>query len=420
MRLVARTGGDRAPLYPEIARGAGAPPARELRDRRRDRGARREGPQLLRAHPAALHARASPRAIARAVRGGAGRLPGLRPARRRSAATCAASPLARRKELLARFVPPLGVVRFTDHVEGDGQRLFAAAAEHGLEGVIAKRADSPLRVGSALEELAEAEGAAQRAARDRRLDGGAGLARATRRAAARRGSATARWCYAGSAGSGLDEATIAALLPRSRRRGCATPPCAACPIRRRAARAGCGPGLVCEVRFTEVTSAGLLRQPVFLGLRAERRVADTAARRATPGRRPWSRPRVRPRRALRRRRPSPSSRSRALEKVFWPVEGYTKGDLLAYYEAVWPWLAPYLKRPPRRADALPGRHRGQELLPEERARLHAGLGARASVSTTPTTSSATTCARSSTWSTRARSRCTCGARGAARSTGPTG
>jgi bifunctional non-homologous end joining protein LigD len=28
--------------------------------------------------------------------------------------------------------------------------------------------------------------------------------------------------------------------------------------------------------------------------------------------------------------------------VFWPAEGYTKGDLIAYYRAISPWLLPYL------------------------------------------------------------------------------
>jgi bifunctional non-homologous end joining protein LigD len=35
-----------------------------------------------------------------------------------------------------------------------------------------------------------------------------------------------------------------------------------------------------------------------------------------------------------------------LDKVFWPEEGYTKGDLIAYYKAVSPWLLPYLRNRP--------------------------------------------------------------------------
>ena len=32
--------------------------------------------------------------------------------------------------------------------------------------------------------------------------------------------------------------------------------------------------------------------------------------------------------------------------MFWPVDGFTKGDLIAYYEGVAPWLLPYLKDRP--------------------------------------------------------------------------
>jgi bifunctional non-homologous end joining protein LigD len=35
-----------------------------------------------------------------------------------------------------------------------------------------------------------------------------------------------------------------------------------------------------------------------------------------------------------------------LEKVFWPKEGYTKGDLIAYYRAISPWILPYLRDRP--------------------------------------------------------------------------
>ena len=29
-----------------------------------------------------------------------------------------------------------------------------------------------------------------------------------------------------------------------------------------------------------------------------------------------------------------------LDKVFWPGAGFTKGDLVDYYEAIAPWLLP--------------------------------------------------------------------------------
>lgn len=34
------------------------------------------------------------------------------------------------------------------------------------------------------------------------------------------------------------------------------------------------------------------------------------------------------------------------DKVFWPAEGYTKGDLITYYETIAPWILPYLKDRP--------------------------------------------------------------------------
>jgi bifunctional non-homologous end joining protein LigD len=136
------------------------------------------------------------------------------------------------------------------------------------------------------------------------------------------------------------------------------------------------PELVCEVRYTDVTSAGLLRQPVFLGLRDHLAAADCVAppgalappegAGAAPPEREGSAP-------PQREGPAPPAGPRdlkltRLDKVFWPVEGYTKGDLLAYYEAVWPWLAPYLRDRPlvltRYPDGIEGKHFYQKNAPE--------------------------------------------------------
>ena len=51
----------------------------------------------------------------------------------------------------------------------DGEALLAAAREQGLEGVVAKRADSPYRPGRRVSRLAQGQGAAGTGARDRRL-----------------------------------------------------------------------------------------------------------------------------------------------------------------------------------------------------------------------------------------------------------
>ncbi|MGH7915210.1 MAG: non-homologous end-joining DNA ligase, partial [Candidatus Binataceae bacterium] len=34
------------------------------------------------------------------------------------------------------------------------------------------------------------------------------------------------------------------------------------------------------------------------------------------------------------------------DKIFWPADGYTKGDLIDYYESIAPWMLPYLKDRP--------------------------------------------------------------------------
>ena len=56
------------------------------------------------------------------------------------------------------------------------------------------------------------------------------------------------------------------------------------------------------------------------------------------------------------------------KKVFWPEEGYTKGDLLEYYRAIAPWFLPYLRDRPivltRFPDGIAGKSFFQKDAPE--------------------------------------------------------
>jgi bifunctional non-homologous end joining protein LigD len=54
-------------------------------------------------------------------------------------------PVVERKTILRRILPnqDTGRVRYTEHIVGDGERLFRELEKRKLEGMVAKRADSP-------------------------------------------------------------------------------------------------------------------------------------------------------------------------------------------------------------------------------------------------------------------------------------
>jgi bifunctional non-homologous end joining protein LigD len=121
------------------------------------------------------------------------------------------------------------------------------------------------------------------------------------------------------------------------------------------------PKLVCEVRFTEWTQDGGIRHPAFLGLRDDKKPEECRrepdAEIGAPQPEP---PRPQP--------TGPQVKLTNLTKIFWPSERYTKGDLIAYYEAVAPFLLPYLKDRPlvltRYPDGISGKSFFQKDAPE--------------------------------------------------------
>ena len=109
------------------------------------------------------------------------------------------------------------------------------------------------------------------------------------------------------------------------------------------------PELVAEVRFIEYTEVGQLRHPVFERLRDDKKPIECVRDDAPPEfnedngvEEPLQDVDERPTVAVTRP-----------EKVFWPDEGYTKGDLDAFYQAVSPWLVPFLEDRPVVLDRYP-------------------------------------------------------------------
>jgi bifunctional non-homologous end joining protein LigD len=255
-------------------------------------------------------------------------------------------PLSERKRLLQMLVPGAGPIRFAEDFGERGDDLVAGARELGLEGVVGKKTDSPYRAGR--------NGDWVKVRIDRSAD--FAVVGYTRPDGARTGFGALHlayaspdgFVYAGRVGGGFTEKLLDEVTGLLSGTEVPKAPCSGTlPTGR--GHAWVEPRLVCEVRYKEVTREGLLRQPLFLRMRTDKRVeecvrelgpgehadapeADTASMVADAADAEPAPDRVVP--------------FSNLTKVFWPDEGYTKGDLIEYYRAISPWLLPWLKDRP--------------------------------------------------------------------------
>jgi bifunctional non-homologous end joining protein LigD len=258
-------------------------------------------------------------------------------------------PLSQRKAMLKKVLPPAGVIRFLDHFEDDGEVLYEQVQKLGLEGIVAKQAKCPYKAGRSEAWLK---------IRTRKTEDFV-VVGFTPPKGARSGFGSLQvglyidgeLTYTGRAGSGFTDAQLTHVrrqLEASRR---ADPPCGG-PIANQKGTVWVEPQLVCEVEFTEWTDEGLLRQPVFLRFRDDKRPEECVGKGGTEQRESGefskaSEPRDRPEEPAPRALEPGNGASRSimftnLGKTFWPEDGYTKGDLIEYYRAISPWMLPYL------------------------------------------------------------------------------
>ena len=179
-------------------------------------------------------------------------------------------PLLDRKKRLENILedaPP--VIRYSRHVEGRGEDCLRAARELRLEGIVGKRVDSAYQAGRSRNWIK------WKCARRQEFVIGGFTRTSNRRedfsALMVGGYADGQFRYAGKVGTGFDEKTRRALFASFQKIIRKTSPFADPP------KVGVGeqlfwlsPRLIAEIRFTERTADGLLRQASFLGIRTDK------------------------------------------------------------------------------------------------------------------------------------------------------
>jgi bifunctional non-homologous end joining protein LigD len=177
---------------------------------------------------------------------------------------------ARRYFLRSLLKNEQGAIRLSEDIEGDGREIFAAACEHGLEGIIAKYKDSPYRsgrLGEWVKVKCVQSDSFMIVGYEHSLSARAGIGSLL--LAARKGN---DWIYVGSVGTGFNERSAEHLrktLDRIKRK---TPPVTY--EGRRKNLVWVQPTLIAEIEYRAWTHDGKLRHASYKGLRE---VQDNAA-----------------------------------------------------------------------------------------------------------------------------------------------
>ena len=241
-----------------------------------------------------------------------------------------------RKKLLKKVLGKNPVIRYCDHIDADGVSFLEQAKVQGLEGIIAKKKDSQYHEGHRSKEWLKIKNvqttevviAGYTRPRGERQHFGS-LIMSNKKGR--------QWIYHGHVGTGFSSDTLASLKKIMKPLETKDSPFKdKVPINDEVT--WLKPRLVADIAYAEITRDNIFRHPVFLRLRDEKKSSDvneevveeiTEVKRSEEIK-------------LGRFNVTISNR----HKIFWPEEGYTKGDVIDYYDKMAEFILPFLKGRP--------------------------------------------------------------------------
>ncbi|SCY66187.1 bifunctional non-homologous end joining protein LigD [Flavobacterium anhuiense] len=270
--------------------------------------------------------------------------------------------LLERKELLKILFNkyPFSNVSYSEHTVGDGIKQFEKAVKNKTEGIIAKRADSTytinrrstnwLKIKTANEEEAIIIGITE-PRNSRKYFGALLLGQYDGK----------KLQYIGKCGSGFTESTLKDLYTKLKPLFTAKSPLdEKIPIRDKIQWVN--PKVVCQVKFSEWTQDQHLRHPVYLGIRIDKKAEEVFLSFPKDDSTQLNSDEM----AI-----TPENKKEKTEndydlkvgktvlhltnqnKVYFPKDGITKGDIIHYYNEVSELILPYLKDRPESMNRFP-------------------------------------------------------------------
>ena len=249
-------------------------------------------------------------------------------------------PLVDRKEIARRVIGESPIIRYSEHVIGNGVQFLKEMVANDLEGMIAKRSDSRYVEGSRSRDwlkiknhnTQEAIIAGYTQPRGSRNYFGALILAIWDKNKLR---------YIGHTGTGFTQNTLKNLYAQFQPLVTPTSPFhSRIPVK--AGVTWVRPELVCNVKYTELTADGIMRHPVFMGLRIDKSAGET-----TTLDRPAKKNNNGGQTLVEAPLPEIHVTITNRKKLYWPEEGITKGDVIDYYNAIHKLILPHLKDRPQ-------------------------------------------------------------------------
>ncbi|AOM78765.1 DNA ligase D [Pedobacter steynii] len=284
-------------------------------------------------------------------------------------------PLVDRRAILAELIPEKSSILLSKSFETSGIEFLSAVKHMGLEGIIAKRAESIYNSGGRTTDWLKIKASRGQEA----VIGGF-----TKNENSNKPFSSllvglfkqGKFIYTGKVGAGFNIDTQKELLTQFQPLIIAQSPFAEEPDVNKPNRFSFGspkaratwlkPELICEVNFAEMTTDGVMRHPSFKGMRVDKNAKEVVLEKAVDADKiiPDF---INPKDMFITKGEETEVKKvnrheltfTNLSKIYWPVEKISKRDLINYYEQISPFILPYLKDRPQSLNRYPDGITGQ-------------------------------------------------------------
>ncbi len=269
--------------------------------------------------------------------------------------------LLQRKRILEAVLPQNDEVKYSAHIVGEGSKALEKVRKQGGEGLIAKKINSTYRIDKRSRDWLKIKVTQEQ----EMVIGGF-----TEPKGSRSGFGSLllgyyegdKFIYSGKCGTGFNEESLKDMHEKLKKLERKTSPFETTPKERGAHWVK--PELVAQIKYTEWTETGSLRHPVFIALRNDKDPKDVSREKAielkvgkskTESQKKAVKEKSEPKTTKKKAVAKPVKKGwdtdkvevTNLDKVLWPEEGYTKGNVINYYAEMAQWILPYIKDRPQ-------------------------------------------------------------------------